>query len=211
VTRGRPKSPARRERILEAAARCFVRHGFHQASMQQICREAGMSPGALYRYFDSKQALIEAIAESEREVTGDVTRALAQARDLPQTLEFLALESLKLSADADYARLAVEVVAEASRNARVAAIIAATDSALHARLADALQRAQARGEIDPALSPEASAHIVLALLDGLTSRFLVHPSLERARLAPALAALLARFLGRPAAQTAAGSGEPLGS
>lgn len=41
------------QRILDAARACFVRHGFQGASMQQICAEAGMSPGALYRYFAS--------------------------------------------------------------------------------------------------------------------------------------------------------------
>src|SRR5215470_19874014 len=41
----------RRDEILAAAQRCFVRAGFHGASMQDICAEAGMSPGNLYRYF----------------------------------------------------------------------------------------------------------------------------------------------------------------
>ena len=45
---------------------CFVRSGFQGASMQQICAEAGMSPGALYRYFPSKEAIIEAICEADR-------------------------------------------------------------------------------------------------------------------------------------------------
>ena len=48
----------RRDEILGAAQRCFVRSGFHGASMQDICAEAGMSPGNLYRYFPSKEALI---------------------------------------------------------------------------------------------------------------------------------------------------------
>ena len=40
---------ARREHILDAAERCFVNKGFHPATMDGICREAGVSPGALYR------------------------------------------------------------------------------------------------------------------------------------------------------------------
>ena len=39
------------QRILEAAKACFLRFGFQGASMNQICAEVGMSPGALYRYF----------------------------------------------------------------------------------------------------------------------------------------------------------------
>src|SRR6476646_7997324 len=54
------------QRIMDAAKICFVRSGFQGASMQQICAEAGMSPGALYRYFPSKEAIIEAICEADR-------------------------------------------------------------------------------------------------------------------------------------------------
>ena len=49
---------ARREHILDAAERCFARNGFHRSSIHDICKEAGVSPGALYVYFDSKEALI---------------------------------------------------------------------------------------------------------------------------------------------------------
>ena len=48
--------------ILAAAERCFARSGFHRATMQDVAREAGMSPGNLYRYFPSKAALIDAVA-----------------------------------------------------------------------------------------------------------------------------------------------------
>ena len=68
------------QRILDAAKICFVRSGFQGASMQQICAEAGMSPGALYRYFSSKEAIIEAICEADRArgrqaFRGDAVRA----------------------------------------------------------------------------------------------------------------------------------------
>ena len=51
---------ARRQQILEAANACFSRQGFHQSSVQDICREAGLSPGAVYRYFPSKEHIIAA-------------------------------------------------------------------------------------------------------------------------------------------------------
>src|SRR4051794_10735974 len=56
----------RRTEILVAAQRCFVRSGFHGASMQDICAEADMTPGSLSRYFPSKEALIAGIAERDR-------------------------------------------------------------------------------------------------------------------------------------------------
>ena len=65
---GLPPSPQdeRRARILDAARTCFSRAGFHRTSMQEICAEAKMSPGGLYRYFASKDAIIEAIAHEEQ-------------------------------------------------------------------------------------------------------------------------------------------------
>ena len=44
---------ARKQQIMDAAKTCFSRQGFHQTSIQDICREAELSPGAVYRYFDS--------------------------------------------------------------------------------------------------------------------------------------------------------------
>jgi AcrR family transcriptional regulator len=55
-----------RERIVQAAIACFARSGFHGASMQQICAEAHVSPGALYRHFPGKDTIIAAIAQAER-------------------------------------------------------------------------------------------------------------------------------------------------
>ncbi len=61
----------RREEILEAAQRCFVRSGFHGASMQEICAEANMSPGNLYRYFRSKEAIIAGIIARNQAEAGE--------------------------------------------------------------------------------------------------------------------------------------------
>ena len=52
----------RRARILDAAERCFARTGFHRTTMQDICKDAGISPGALYIWFSSKEALIAGIS-----------------------------------------------------------------------------------------------------------------------------------------------------
>ena len=54
---------ARREQILVAARACFLRKGLHNTSMQDLIKEAGLSVGAVYRYFKSKDEIIAAIAE----------------------------------------------------------------------------------------------------------------------------------------------------
>ena len=57
----RPADAGRRKRILEAAERAFVRHGFHATTMQHVADELGMSAGNLYRYFPSKEAIVEGL------------------------------------------------------------------------------------------------------------------------------------------------------
>ncbi|MET8851790.1 TetR/AcrR family transcriptional regulator [Amycolatopsis sp. NPDC004625] len=51
----------RRRQILEAAAACFARNGFHRTSMQDIVKESGLSAGLIYRYFTGKDDMILAI------------------------------------------------------------------------------------------------------------------------------------------------------
>jgi AcrR family transcriptional regulator len=69
----------RHARILDAAERCFVRSGFHRTTMQDIAAEAKMSPGNLYRYFQSKDALVAGITERDRaEIAGDFANLLVR-------------------------------------------------------------------------------------------------------------------------------------
>ena len=72
---------ARSEHILDAAERCFARAGFHRTSIHDICKEAGISPGALYVYFDSKEALIAGISERDR---AEFAERLATLADGPR-------------------------------------------------------------------------------------------------------------------------------
>ena len=51
---------ARRKQILDASSACFARQGFHQTTMQDIRPEAALSPGAVYRYFASKEEITAA-------------------------------------------------------------------------------------------------------------------------------------------------------
>ncbi|MBW0269692.1 transcriptional regulator [Nocardia sp. MH4] len=51
----------RRQQILDAAQLCFAKRGFHETSMQDVFAEAGLSAGAVYRYFTSKNEIIAAL------------------------------------------------------------------------------------------------------------------------------------------------------
>lgn len=60
--RGRPPERAdRKESILAAALACFVERGFHGTAIPQIAERADIAAGTIYHYFDSKEALVNAL------------------------------------------------------------------------------------------------------------------------------------------------------
>src|SRR3954470_20425803 len=84
---------ARREQILAAARTCFLTKGLHNTSMQDLIQEAGMSVGAVYRYFKSKNEIIAAIAAT---VVGGVQQHIDTVADrrlpLADSLELVLVE-----------------------------------------------------------------------------------------------------------------------
>ncbi len=71
----------RRKLILDAAERSFTRAGFHRTTMQDVAAEAGMSPGNLYRYFPSKDALVAGLCERDRVGLAAEFSAMSQSGD----------------------------------------------------------------------------------------------------------------------------------
>lgn len=67
------EDPAKREQILDGAKRVFMTVGFDAASMNDITREAGVSKGTIYVYFNGKDDLFAAIMERER---GNLARSM---------------------------------------------------------------------------------------------------------------------------------------
>jgi AcrR family transcriptional regulator len=102
----------RRTRILDAALRCFERDGFQAATMQDIFREAALSPGAVYTYFFGKDEIVRAAAA---EVLAHGTpRALVQLwAEALRNPKLLAL--VRAAAEADRGRLAAEHGEERAR------------------------------------------------------------------------------------------------
>jgi AcrR family transcriptional regulator len=71
-----------RERILDAAVELFGRRGYHGTSVGEIESAAGLTPrrGALYKHFESKEALLEAAVERRRSVVSELE---SRAQDAP--------------------------------------------------------------------------------------------------------------------------------
>lgn len=152
----------RRAHILAAARRCFVRDGFHQTSMQDLVSEAGMSSGAVYRYFPSKDAMIEAIAEQNLHdvvavLRDSLEKGLAAGAAVASVLDYVADRH---AAD-DFAAIAVLVWSEALRNPALAARLRESTQAATAALT-----AQAYPGDRLQLPPAAAADLLMCVLPG---------------------------------------------
>lgn len=185
---------ARRQTVLDAAIRCFAEKGFHGTSTAEICKVAGMSPGNLFHYFESKAAIIAAIAEQDRDEIAGLFAEASGADDVIGALEQIAEKALRLVADETYGRLTLEIAAESARSAEVAALFQRNDTFIMDELIRLLERGVAAGQIDPQLDCESAAAWLYALTDGAIARAIMdRDSTVEAHL-PMLKRLIRRFV-----------------
>jgi AcrR family transcriptional regulator len=186
----------RREEILAAAQACFSRAGFHQTSMQAICAEAGMSPGNLYRYFPSKEAIIAGIAERDRADAAESFAAVQAAPDFFAGLAALARHHL-VERSKEEVGLCAEIMAESRRNPDVARIYQAVEDDVKGRLIAMLHGAAERGEISPESNFDGAATVLMALADGLSWRRAVDPAFDAESVLPLILQMVKCLLAGP--------------
>lgn len=179
----------RRSHILDAAERCFARHGFHRSTMQLICKEAGISAGALYLYFPSKEALIEGMVERDRQQIMADFAAAGGATSFMGLVESL-LRGCVLGQPAGKATICIEIGAEATRNPAIAETMGRFDESIRGSLLALLERAVGAGMIAPAI-PLEDVVVALALLgDGLLWRRAIDPSFDAERTLPQVLSMI---------------------
>lgn len=195
ASRGEARAQAQRERILTAARSCFVEHGFHAASMASIAKTAGMSPGLIYRYFDSKNAIILAIIGQQLEdARSDIAR-LKPDTDLVPLFRQLFTEwqcrDLELLSPA----LLLEMTAEATRDTTIAQALASADRVTGSDLRAWLKEvAGSEGRAIGERELEARSFLLRCLLGGLAIRAIREPDLDPAVLTDSLELVLPRLL-----------------
>jgi TetR/AcrR family transcriptional regulator, repressor for uid operon len=201
----------RRERIVEAAERAFVRHGFHAATMQHVADEAGMSPGNLYRYFPSKEAIVEGLCEVDKVRRAGSFSAfadfMARNGDLAEAIRWGMREHV-LSKPPEKARMIVEIWAEAGRNPRVAEITKTLDADVLSGLERLIDVAKAAGAASPQLDPRFAARFFVTYVAGLFKRIAVEPDFNPdAETDSAVGVLKALFAGKFAPDPATPGGK----
>ncbi len=153
-----------------------------------------MSPGAVYRYFPSKDAIIEAIAEDQREMAKATMSGFFEGGSLIDRITRVGMAYLRSSKISHCGALMVEVCSETIRNSSVASRFHQIEEEVRTTFIGALKESQATGEIDPDLDPEYATLALFAIGDGLMLRLELEPGTDIERLEPYLRRLVEGLL-----------------
>ncbi|MGE4607014.1 MAG: TetR/AcrR family transcriptional regulator [Myxococcota bacterium] len=164
------RAEASRQRILDAAARCFVDVGYQRTRFEDVASLAGVSRALVYNYFDSKPNLLtqvrdRALAGWQRSVAPEIARsegAAAKLRAMIQrTLLYARTRPLLQAILADDVRVAVLGSEPTARGAI---------DAWRQQIAEILRSGVEAGEFHPGLDVSHSADVLRAMQMGVIDR-----------------------------------------
>lgn len=140
----------RREQIIDAAMRVFAQKGYSNATNKDIAREAGITPGLIYYYFESKEALLYALLEA-RSPLKLIASLPPQVLALPpeQFFPMLMRQALAIVEGEDMIGLFRIMIPELLHNPDMAAFPAALFPRLFGFLGNYVEARIASGEIRP--------------------------------------------------------------
>jgi AcrR family transcriptional regulator len=169
-----PSSPDhsedRRRQILRAAMTCFGRRGFHLTTMNDISAEAQISVGLIYRYFDSKDAVITFMASEHMD---DLRRVLEQARHAPTLFEALELVSICHCEDHPHhlhVAFVADLFAEAARNEQVRVLVRDVTQFFIDSVTNLIAASDEARTAPAGLSPRSAAEIIVDSARGMMIR-----------------------------------------
>jgi AcrR family transcriptional regulator len=146
--RGRPADRQdRRESIMDAALHCFVERGYHGTSMPEIAEKANIAAGTIYHYFDSKEALVNALYRSwKTNVAQRVLTHFPQTAPVREQFRVMWNEMISFAQGAPAAFAFIETHNHASY---LDAESRAIDRNMHTFAHGIIQRAQREGLVKP--------------------------------------------------------------
>lgn len=184
----------RREEILEAAKACFAREGFHATSMRDIYRECGLSPGAVYNHFASKDEIVRSLGEQRLRETQAQRDALELIEDPIEALRLLAAGTRERLAREDDLLLDLQLAGEALRNESIAEVSRQTFDATLETVAGLIGRAQTTGHLDTRVDADALARVVIGIFQGFAVQMAIGARPDREPHIRTLRTLLAPML-----------------
>lgn len=161
---------ARQHQILDAALACFSENGFHQTGMADIVKRSGLSHGAVYLYFQSKDDIIEALAVDRHRQEAILSTVTNHVEDPIAALRALVRAYARWLTDPvaeQTRRVSVNGWSEALRSERVRAGVVEGIDAPRRMITDLIERAQSKDLWDRDANPDAVARTLIALFQGL--------------------------------------------
>jgi AcrR family transcriptional regulator len=165
-TRDEALHATRRQDILAAAARVFKAKGFHLARTEDICAEAGLSAGTLFRHFPDKRSMIVAIADVEFERLRSEIEQLSTKEGILWLTKITAEELEQLIEPKGF-ELGTDSWLELARDGEGRKRLLAVDQTLRQMLSRQLEQGMAEGWIRGSVDSDGTAAILLALFSGL--------------------------------------------
>jgi AcrR family transcriptional regulator len=162
--------------------------------MQEICARARISPGALYRYFESKDDIIAMLAEAERRANDELISYLTSKQDITRALRDALPDIVKEMTRPSVARLTLEIIAEAARNDAMSGPFLEGENAFKSQLVSLLDAGKAGGYVEETLDTAAFVHLFVNLLDSLSVSYAFPVKATRKSLVRSLDHILYRSL-----------------
>lgn len=189
------RTEARRQQVLDAAAECFHKSGFHGASMAQIAKAAGMSPGHIYNLFENKDDVIGTIVQREQGERLAKVDAIQREDDVVRAMIDQVECGVEHHLAGPNAALRMEVLAEAGRNPKLATVVRDADALGREKLESLMRVALAqRNRQHDAETVQARVEVLMALFDGLMVRSILRPGIDKDAVAPVVRLLVATLL-----------------
>jgi AcrR family transcriptional regulator len=195
----------RRGQILDAAERCFARDGFHQATIQAVIAESGLSAGGIYGHFRSKDDIVAAIAERRHAHDAELLSSLETTDDPIEALRRVArafLQDLETEAGVRRRQVALQLWAEALRSPTIRREVVAGVRGPAAIVRGLLERAVEAGAIGRDAELDGAARAMVALFQGLVLQRLWGEPVSEDQAMAAFEALLRGFSVAGAPQSA---------
>jgi AcrR family transcriptional regulator len=170
-------SDQRRHQIMDAALTVFSHLGFERASMDDIAKEAGVSKGALYLYYKSKDAIIAKLLQLFFDQALKQVKLLAAGEGsvTEQLLAFTRVLTREMDRMAAMQPISLQFYAIAARHATIRQHLRAYFADYRALMEEVIQRGIAQGELRADISPAETAVALTALLEGLALLWLIDP------------------------------------
>lgn len=168
----------RREQIIDAAMGVFSRKGFTKATNKDIAQEAGITPGLIYYYFESKEALLKAILESKSPV--QILSSLPpdlMSWPVEKALRFLVLRVLSIVEDEDFVGLMRVMLPEVIYSTEMLPVIASFIQRVFTFLTSYLQAKMESGELRLTDASLVAQTFIGGMMSFVMRRHILHDSL----------------------------------